>query len=65
MFFMPVGYNLAVFVCESLMTLGHDKAERELEAFASFVRHAMHMVLVEEVTAVIMQFVNRHFASSL
>jgi hypothetical protein len=47
------------------MALEHDKAERELVAFAPLVRHAMHMVLVEEVTAVIMQFVNRHFASSL
>lgn len=47
------------------MALEHDKAERELVAFASFVRNAMLMVLVEEVTAVIMQFVNRYFVSSL
>ena len=47
------------------MALGYDKAERELVAFASLVRHAMLMVLFEEVTAVIMQFVNRHFVSSL
>jgi hypothetical protein len=47
------------------MALEHDKAERELVAFALLVRHAMLMVLVEEVTAVIMQFVNRYFASSL
>lgn len=48
MFFTPVGYSLAVFVCY-LMALEHDKAERELVAFAPLVRHAMHMVLVEEV----------------
>ena len=47
------------------MALEHDKAEREIVAFAPLVRRAMLMVLVEEVTAVIMQFVNRRFTSSL
>lgn len=47
------------------MALEHDKAERELVAFAPLVSLAMHMVFVEEVTAVIMQFVNRYFVSSL
>lgn len=37
---------------------------RGLVAFTLLVGHAMHMVLVEEVTAVIMRFVDRHFASS-
>lgn len=47
------------------MALEHDKAERELVAFVLLVRHAMHMVLVEEVTEVIMRFANRHFVFSL
>lgn len=64
MFPPPLGYSLAVFVCQSLAAPEPDEAEREPVALTPLVRHAMHTILVEEIVAVIVQFGNRRFTSS-
>lgn len=65
MVFTPVGDSLTVFVGQSEMAFEHDLGEHESVTTAPSPRLVIRVVVLQEVTAVIMQFVNRHFVSSL
>lgn len=65
MVFTPVGDSLTVFFGQPRMAFVHDVTERESVTTAPSPRTVMRVMVFQEETAVIMQFVNRHFASSI